>query len=685
LLRHEAARTSREEDARLILRNSSSPNSILSAFPRIRGPDKELVQEASDDYVRCLLAKSVAEAHQKVTPKYRNEAARRQFFKKLATVSENIHLAQSPDRLHESLAGPGDDDAASWVTSQLKRMLDEKTDLTHEYMVKLNSARAEFRNFVKQLENIIGMNLNECERCRRFPTIDSSFPPGLFEDESTWRWGSQWDPEKEILNINPPVLFLDVVRKGVLAREAAVLLSPRIFDIMPDAPSVMVEQSEYVAYKLLERKNDKEFWAEARHGLRRKTRFRAHELIDFFLYYEMMVGDTLYRDLWSRLREFKNAPFTLSDYRITFNSLAARPTNPRFDRKELELVKLLSKKPEVRTGEVARLLHVSVPTAMKAIRDVSRKSGLRYTVIVDMQKLGLREYLLLINSNRQGEAIRVLTRFPFCRQVFRTYGSFDLFVVLDIPVEQSAFIRSFLDALTERGFVTAHKSLILSRDLQSVNFNRYDASRAGWDIHWDSWGIRLRESLGQTGSVLQYPQPEAGRYQFDKLDLNILFNLHLNCRAPHSALGRMLGVSGAYIGKKVEKMSRNHLFRYAVWPLKIGAEDWGLVALSCQDPVAATLTQYLSELPAWRGGFVTGDFDGLLSIVWAPNGELRQFLKAVDDRVIRGGHAQAVCMNSIGEWVVARWLPVSPDDPWQLATDDGGWLFDSERYLSLVR
>ena len=401
----------------------------------------------------------------------------------------------------------------------------------------------------------------------------------------------------------------------------------------------------------------------------------------------MMVGDSLYREVWSRLSEFGDIRLAVSDYYTIFNTLASRPTNPKFDRQEKELLVLLSKRPDVKAGEAARLLKVSVPTAMKAIRDLSKRAGLRFNVIVDMQKLGLAESVVLINTAKQMDVIRILSRFPYCRQVFRTYGSFDLFTVLDIPIEHREFAREFMQSMIDTGIITRYRLLELRGDLQAVNFEHYNIERGSWDVHWDTWGIGLRENLAKGPSNNLEYSTQGRKVQLDKLDLNILLNLQLDCRTPFSALGRSLGVSGAYIGKKVSKMLRDMVFRYAVWPLKIGAEDWGMIGLACSKQVASTLAQSLSLLPAWRGGLITGDFDGLFAIVWCPNGEVRQLFKGIDDRIIRGGHAHPECMNSVGEWVVARWLPVDPDEstPWHLFSEDGRWIFDESKYLTLVK
>jgi len=666
-----------------LLEEKAHPKQLLSVVSYLREPDKPSLLSASDDYLRCILAKSIAEVYRKMTPNYRNEAARKQFFKKLVGLAEIIHLSESNERLREIFNSTGDG-VIVWTKSEFEHLVQQRVDLSTEYHAKMISARNEFAFALRQLENLTGLRLADSERCQGFPTVCSFFLPDVCEREDTWRWGSQWYPETGALNINPPVLFFDTLRKGVLAREAAILLSPRNLDTIGQEPRELCEQAEYLAYKLFERKNDKELWSEARHGLRQKTRFRAHELIDFFHFYETMVGDSLYREVWARLKEFGTARLTFSDYLAIFNSLASRPTSPRFNDEELRLLTLLSKRPDVGAGEAARLLGVSIPTAMKAIRNLSRKAGLSFTILVDMRKIGLIEYLVPIQAAQQNEVLRILSRFPYCRQVFRTYGSFELFSVFDIPQEHDDFAREFLQRMIDRKLVGSYRLLQLQKDLQAVNFDHYDAGTGRWDIHWDSWSIGLRESLASPERFSPDYPTQIRKFGLDKLDLNILSSMQMNCRTPFSAIARTLGVSGAYVGRRVARMARDGLFRYAIWPLKIGAEDWGLIALSCSKEIVSTLARNLSMLPAWRGGLVTGDIEGLLAIVWCPNGELKQLFKTIDDRLVRTGLARAECLNTIGEWAVARWLPVDPDDPWKLFTEDGKWIFDEARYISLI-
>jgi hypothetical protein len=322
---------------------------------------------------------------------------------------------------------------------------------------------------------------------------------------------------------------------------------------------------------------------------------------------------------------------------------------------------------------------------MKGIKHLVTKAGLLFTVVVNMSKIGLLEHVALINSAKRNEAFQILRRLPYCRQIFRTYGSYDMFAVIDIPEGHVEFMPRFLGRMKERGLVSNFKLGRLVNDYQAVNFSGYDSKSGRWVVHWDTWGVRLQDSLREPRGEWVDQSTTGERYHVDKLDLNLLFMNVIDCRVPFSSMGRNLGVSGAYVGKKIGRMIREGVFRYSLWPLKIGAEDWGLVALSCETSVSSTLARYLSALPAWRGGLIGGgDFEGLLAMVWAPNGELKQLFKSIDDRVIRNGFAQVEALNSIGEWALARWLPVTKDDPWQLCTDDGKWIFDEEKYMSLI-
>ena len=296
ILRHSAADSGRiQEILATLTQEKFSAAHAGTSFPSAREPDKGTLAKASEDYMRCILAKSVAAAFQKATPKYRNEAARKQFVTRMVEIIEGCHLSETFVRLKEAEASAEPDRVLTGVRKEMEGLVAEKTDLAAEHANKLDIARHEFMAYLENLQKVIGVSFEDSERYQKRLSVTSFFPPALFENENTWRWGSLWYPELGVLNISPPMLFIDTIRKGVLAREAAVLLSPRNLDTMEYAPRILCEQSEYFAYKMLDRKIEKEFWAQARHGLRQSSKVAAGELVDFFEYYEMMVGPTLYQ------------------------------------------------------------------------------------------------------------------------------------------------------------------------------------------------------------------------------------------------------------------------------------------------------------------------------------------------------------------------------------------------------
>ena len=220
LLREEAARTGKVSDSlNYLLKEKFSASRTMAAFPSLDKPDSEILLTASEDYCRCILAKAVAEVYRKMTSKYRNEAARKQFLKKLAEAAEAIHLSQSNAKLQELFSTTShEDDVKTWVSLELETLTQQKVDLASEYTARLVGARIEFAAALRQLEHLVGTKWSDCDHFSSYFRIQSFFPPGVVENENTWRWGSQWYPQEGILNLNPPILFIDVIRRGVLVR-----------------------------------------------------------------------------------------------------------------------------------------------------------------------------------------------------------------------------------------------------------------------------------------------------------------------------------------------------------------------------------------------------------------------------------------------------------------------------------
>jgi len=183
---------------------------------------------------------------------------------------------------------------------------------------------------------------------------------------------------------------------------------------------------------------------------------------------------------------------------------------------------------------------------------------------------------------------------------------------------------------------------------------------------------------GQDQLRAKVPDDRAEKASFDKLDLQIMEKLMYNSRSSFSEIGKALGVSGAYISRKIHRLLRNGVFRPIAKPFKIGAEEYALVTISCDRASVEPLVKSLDKLPAWRGAEVRGDLEGMLAQIGVPSGEVNQLFMVLDDRLVKTRLANC-SFNIVGMWSsLRRWLPIN------LYSKSEGWKFEEENYLDII-
>ena len=636
------------------------------------------------DYFRCYLSKAISNVMTHLTPRYKNEAARKEFFTKLAEITEAIHLNVSNDRIIDLFGRRDSEKLTEAILKEAMTLAGSSFDLNEEIRQRLTTARHELSEFISSAENLLGVRWERSEKYDERLMLVSFFDPWHSENEGTERWGAVCYSNPTTVNVNPPVMFFNALRRCVIAREAVNLLTPRI----ADSVYRLYEQSEYLAAKLLQDKYEKEFWLLARHGLREVTRKdMVGDLADFFSYYEMFVGDDLYKQAWSRLEEMTRLSLQLSrvsDYARILDTIAARPVRVQLAKKEIELFRVLSSKPGMPISELARRIGSSIPTTSKIMQRLTQKACLRFFTNTNDRTLGLEEFLFLMRTSRPDRLPPVLWRIPYCRDIYRVYGQTDYFVVMNIPEGKRGFVERFRSALIDRDLASEIVSLVAKEDFTNMSFQYYDSDESLWHVHWDSWGATLakvlkeKQALGQAQTI----QHEVEKVRFDKLDLQIMEKLHYNCRSSYSEIGKALGVSGAYVSRKINRLLKNMVFRPVVKPFKIAAEEYGLVTISCESAFVQPLVEFFSKLPAWRGAAVRGDFNGLLAQIGVPSGELNQLFMVLDDCLVKT-HLATCSFNVIGSVVgtrssLRRWLPID------LYSRDEGWKFDESTYLHTI-
>jgi len=649
----------------------------------MRSFSDEAGEDASADYFRSILAKALLNIFQRLTPKYRNEAARKKFFQIVASLANSIHLTNSNDSIKELFESQTTDKIVGHLMKEAAELIESGYSPDLELNDKLITASQEFQRYIMKMETLTGVKWEESDGYIEGLRITSFFDPWVAENENTAIWGVQYYPDEHFMNIAPPFMFFDSLRKAIIAREAARLYIPNVLSNV----EYIYEQAEYLAYKFLEDKYEKEFWYTARHGLRQETRKWSERILDFFTYYEGLVGDDLYKDIYSRLAEFKSLSIPLksqAEYSFIFETLAARPAIVKFDEKELELLKILSIEPQAPVSEISRDIGLSIPTTMKLIRDVMRKASLGFMILTNMEKLGLQEYLLFIETNREWDTRRLFWAIPYCRDAYRLYGPTDLFIVLDVPFKNENFVPNFLKQLKEKNIISSCVTCRQKANFYNINFSRYDGKTNLWNVRWDSWALGLRNQLLKKNQEPNQPVDQGIPYEpkpveIDRIDLEIMGDLVFDCRRSFSDIGSKIGVSGAYVGKKVRRLVKNDLFKPMLISHKMGAENSGYIVVDCDQTSASIITRYLDELPAWRGCRTEGDINGIAAMVWVPIGEIEQLFKTIDDQLCRRKLINKCLFHTVGKWSsLRRWLPID------LYVSKEGWVFDEKKYLGFI-
>jgi DNA-binding Lrp family transcriptional regulator len=370
------------------------------------------------------------------------------------------------------------------------------------------------------------------------------------------------------------------------------------------------------------------------------------------------------------------------EYQEIFRALAAKPVRARFDEKELEMLRILSTEPFLSFSDMSRRLRLSMPTTMRLFTNLSAKSSLSSFLMANVDLLGLTDFFMFMNTSRKSELRRILFRIPYCRVVYSLYGSADVFALIDVPFQESEFPRKMADRLRSAGVASQVILCQSEHNFGGLNFQSYDLKAKDWDIHWNSWGGILRERLSAMSKVNMaslHHQPNKLEW-IRKIDLQIMERLFSNCRRSHEQIGDMLGVTGAYVGKRVRRLLQNNVFRPVMAPRKMGAEDHGLLLLSCPRDRVGIIASGFDLLPRWRGAQVSGDVEGLLAEVYVPTGQIDQLFKQVDEQLVARHFVDGCRFHVVGTWSqpIVRWLPAN------LYSDETGWAFDSEKYLALV-
>ncbi|MEM3516334.1 MAG: winged helix-turn-helix transcriptional regulator, partial [Candidatus Bathyarchaeia archaeon] len=658
-------------------------NRTFRVFPKL----EQLIIEYENstipllDYSKCFFAKAISEIFNEKISKYKNEAARRLFLKDLCELTDILHsfpLEKILSKIENLQLNERTNILFSEFTNKLKELTRVKWNPDLEIERKLDEAQKEIEIYITRMENLSGFKRGSIGSYNERVLIYSFFDP--WYDEKSLLWGVNFYPILNILNLQPPYIFFDILRRGLLAREAARLFTPKIIEKMERC----YEQMDYCAYKILD-DFESEFWEFARHGVREESKY--FDGINYYLEWEAIVGRDFLSKLLSRLKSISRfkSEIDFAEYQSIVDSLALKPKRIKLNQEELLILKFLSEKPLISVSELSQRTGLSIPTIQKLLRILRLKANIWPSLLVDLNKLNISCFLVFLKivPHVLNELINIIWLFPYCGRIYKVFGETNLLCYFQLPSQNKDFIHEYLTTLKRMDLV--EKTSIFEIEAFYYNFNPrfYDVKISDWNIPWDEWGLWFKEHLLTKGWLyaFKYKTKEQKRkLKIKKIDLEIIRLLRVNARYPFSGLGSKLGVSGAYIGQRVKHLINSGIITPTIASFRIGLDESIFAVFDCKDEEANAIKSAFDELPMWQGFKINGDMEGLASMVYVPAGELQELLYAINKYLIESKIVNKYMIHIIERWTgMRRWLPV------ELYNDDVGWIFKKEEYLNQLK
>ncbi|MBS7644204.1 winged helix-turn-helix transcriptional regulator [Candidatus Bathyarchaeota archaeon] len=641
-------------------------------------------EELAVDYFHCILGKAFSEIFRKRVPKLRNERARTLFLLTLTGLYEIAHRPLSAEALSTFLGQKTDEakEVAYAVVEEANHLVDRKWLPELELPSCLEKAQSEFIRYVEDMEELTGCKRGSVGKYQEDPQVCSFFDPWYLEEAKTMWWGVQYYPIINVLNVQPQYLYFDSLRRGLLAREAARLFSPRILDKMER----VYEQADYCAYRILENPFEKELWIHARHGLR--TESKAFDGIHFYEEWESIIGNNFIKLLFSRMKSISRfrASLEFAEYEAIVDALALKPKPAKINENELKILRLLCNDPWTSLTKIAQKTGLTVPTVEKIFHELWIRANIWFSVLVDRTRIGIPSYLAIIHTKpgKVGKVSELVWDTPYCGRIYRMYSPPSLLAHFNIPTGYEWFLNQQLSLLNRADLTEGHHILRIEDSYYNFNLRYYDPKTARWSIPWDEWGLWLKEFLcGKSWFLILHGEEEkktTEQVKVDKNDLQILNYLRLNSRMPNSEIGRILGISGAYVGQKIRRLLNLGIIKPTIGSYRVGLDEAAFVVFDCYEDTLRAVAVALNELPMWQGFRVSGDFDGLAALIFVPTGELEELFNAFHEYLIEPGLVNRCFLNMVEKWTGKRREP-----PVELFSNESGWLFEGEKYLDRLK
>lgn len=174
---------------------------------------------------------------------------------------------------------------------------------------------------------------------------------------------------------------------------------------------------------------------------------------------------------------------------------------------DFRLIRRLLESPETKRADLASETGKTVSWVSRRLVSLQEHGVLRRISEVFYPRLGLKQFVLLMNSSDESSILEYICDSPFLYSANRIVaGEHDLVAILLIPQNAKNFqsLNTYLKILADHDIKTE------LFDISAMHYNRcfdhYSTKRNTWEIPWELFGPHLRRIYDEALSSLLFPE-----------------------------------------------------------------------------------------------------------------------------------------------------------------------------------
>lgn len=479
-------------------------------------PDAMGQQRATARYSTCLIAKAISETNPNPP--------------ELIAFLHEFNFFQNPDiLLHKPVPEK--------LLSQIQKLTQEAFDPSTFWQYELRTLTKHFREGLHVLRTLFKAKRNS----KPTPNLTS-----FFASEHEW-WGTTYHREANIVNVQPPFLFLPTVSKGLVLRDAVRVFFPTSFQ---DAMDVQ-EFANILVTKLLDH-TESQLWSQIRWNGTQPTPEQNQWVSTISTITPALVEKKCLPSLYKRLKRIDSlvsrvptGSFTI----MTDQELSSIEQSPIITKIQQQILLTVAKNPMASERQLAKIAQLARGTINRNLLALEDQFGIRVAGEVNYHKIGLTPLLLMAQASVE-ENLRhsplanlhqQLSTFPYCFRLNAPESSTNtsLFSLLALPDNA---IPKFLDNLKrwEQNTGVSTRLLRVNRFEWGLDFTYWEKFLP---VEWKILASSVIRSEGSEFSAINSIRYETDPVKLTREALRVLLILQNGMRISQRQLAETAQIS----------------------------------------------------------------------------------------------------------------------------------------------